>query len=136
MRFSLDIAPAYPPEAKLTRWRREVALDRGKREVVLTEDWALRESREPLRLDFVTPLRAGVSTPGRVWLSSPGGSAASVAGEHGHVLLYDAKIFVASVEEKVVDDGRLQPIWGDRLYRIVLTARERSLRGSHRIVVR
>ena len=36
----------------------------------------------------------------------------------------------------MVDDGRLQPIWGDRLYRIVLTARERSLRGSHRIVVR
>ena len=36
----------------------------------------------------------------------------------------------------MVDDGRLQPIWGDRLYRIVLTARERSPRGSHRIVVR
>ena len=35
----------------------------------------------------------------------------------------------------MVDDGRLQPIWGDRLYRIVLTARERSVRGSHRIVV-
>ena len=52
------------------------------------------------------------------------------------MLLYDPKLFVASVEEKVVDDGRLQPIWGDRLYRIVLTARERSLRGSHRIVVR
>ena len=43
---------------------------------------------------------------------------------------------MASVEEKVVTDGRLRPMWGDRLYRIVLTARERSLRGSHRVVVR
>jgi hypothetical protein len=35
-----------------------------------------------------------------------------------------------------VDDARLQPIWGDRLHRIVLTGRETATRGSHRIVVR
>ncbi len=136
VRFSLDIASAYPPAAKLTRWRREVTLDRKKREVVLAEDWALGESREPVRFHFVTPLRADLSTPGRIRLPLPGGSLASAAGESGHVLLYDANLFGASVEEKVVEDGRLQPIWGDRLYRIVLTARERSVRGSHRIVVR
>ena len=39
VRLSLDIAPAYPPEAKVTRWRREVVLDRRKGEVVLAEDW-------------------------------------------------------------------------------------------------
>jgi hypothetical protein len=136
VRFSLDLAPAYPVEAKLTRWRREVTLDRKKREVVLAEDWALAESREPIRLDFVTPLRADLSTPGRVVLARPAGAVPSAGGETGHVLLYDPKLFVASVEEKGVEDGRLQPIWGDRLYRIVLTARDRSLRGSHRIVVR
>jgi hypothetical protein len=136
VRFSLDLAPAYPVEAKLTRWRREVTLDRKKREVVLAEDWALAESREPIRLDFVTPLRADLSTPGRVVLARPAGAVPSAGGETGHVLLYDPKLFVASVEEKGVEDGRLQPIWGDRLYRIVLTARDRSVRGSHRIVVR
>jgi hypothetical protein len=132
VRFSLDLAPAYPPEARILRWRREVTLDRKKREVVLAEDWALGESREPIRLHFVTPRRAEVEVPGRVRLPLPG---ASPAGP-GHVLLYDPKLFVASVEEKVIDDGRLQPIWGDRLYRIVLVARERSRRGTHRIVVR
>jgi hypothetical protein len=136
VRFGLDIAPAYPPEARLVRWRREVTLDRKRREVVLAEDWALGESREPIRLHFVTPLGVDLATPGRVRLSLPGGSRASAGGEPGHVLLYDPKHFVASVEEKVIDDGRLQPIWGDRLYRIVLTARARSLRGSHRLVVR
>jgi hypothetical protein len=84
----------------------------------------------------VTPLRADLSTPGRIRLPLHGGSLASAGGELGHVLLYDAKVFGVSVEEKVVEDGRLQPIWGDRLYRIVLTAREPSVRGSHRIVVR
>jgi hypothetical protein len=132
VRFSLDIAPAYPPEAKLLRWRREVTLDRKKSQVVLAEDWALRESREPIRLHFVTPRRAEVEAPGRVRLPLPGGSSAGT----GHVLLYEPKLFAASVEEKVVDDGRLQPVWGDRLYRIVLTGRDRPLRGSHRVVVR
>ena len=136
VRLSLDLAPAYPPEAKVTRWRREVTLDRRRREVVLAEDWTLGESREPARLHFVTPLRADLTTPGRIALSLPGRPPVSAGGEAGHVLLYDAKRFAASVEEKVVDDGRLQPIWGDRLFRVLLTAREPSARGSHRIVVR
>jgi hypothetical protein len=136
VRFSLDIAPAYPPEAKVARWRREVNLDRKKREVVLTEDYALGEAREPVKLHFLTPLAADVATPGRVVLSGPGGALVSAGGEAGHVLLYDAKRFTASVEEKAVTDTRLRPVWGERLFRIVLTARERSARGSHRIVVR
>jgi hypothetical protein len=52
------------------------------------------------------------------------------------VLLYDGKRFTASVEEKAVTDARLRPVWGDRLFRIVLTARQSSRSGSHRVVVR
>jgi hypothetical protein len=136
VRFGLDIASAYPPEARVTRWRREVTLDRSKREVVLAEAWALGESREPVRLHFVTPLAVDVATPGRVVLSHPGRVPAPAGGEAGHVLLYDGRRFSASVEEKAVTDARLRPIWGDRLSRIVLTAREPSARGSHSIVVR
>jgi len=128
VRFSLDIAPAYPAEAGLVRWRRDVTLDRRKREVVLAEAYALREARDPVRLHFVTPLRADGATPGRVLLS--GGSAPA------HVLLYDPKLFVAAVEERAVDDARLRPVWGETLTRIVLTARGASPRGFHRVVVR
>jgi len=134
VRLSLDIAPAYPPEAKVTRWRREVVLDRKKREVVLAEEFALGEAREPVKLHFLTPLTPDVATPGRVLLSRPGGAPSSP--EAGYVLLYDGKRFTASVEEKAVTDGRLRPVWGDRLFRIVLTARESSRSGSHRVVVR
>ena len=136
VRFSLDIAPAYPPEAKVTRWRREVTLDRKKREVVLAEDYALGEAREGVRLHFVTPIAPDVSTPGCVALAGPGGGPASDGSVAGAVLLYDAGRFTASVEEKAVTDARLQPVWGNRLFRIVLTAREKVARGSHRLVVR
>jgi hypothetical protein len=136
VRLSLDIAPAYPAEAKVTRWRREVTLDRRKGEVVLAEDYALGEAIEPARLHFVTPRAADVSTPGRVLLSLPGGAPVLAGGGAGHVLAYDRKRFTASVEEQVVDDSRLRPIWGERLFRIVLTVREMTLRGSHRVTVR
>jgi hypothetical protein len=66
--------------------------------------------------------------PGRVLLS--GGSAPA------HLLLYDPKLFVATVEERAVDDARLRPVWGETLARIVLTGRGTSRRGSHRVVVR
>jgi hypothetical protein len=135
VRLSLDIAPAYPPEAQVARWRREVTLDRKKGEVVLAEDFALGEAREPVRLHFLTPLAADVATPGRVALSRPDRGPVSGRGGAGHVLLYDGTRFTARVEEKAVTDSRLRPIWGDRLFRIVLTARASPRRGSHRIVV-
>lgn len=136
VRLSLDIAPAYPAEAKVARWRREVTLDRRKREVVLAEDYALTEAREPVRLHFITPLAGDLSKPGRIVLAPPGGGPVLAGGEPRPVLLYDAGRFTASIEERAVTDSRLRPVWGGRLYRIVLTAHDRSLRGSHRMVIR
>jgi hypothetical protein len=135
-RFSLDIAPAYPTEARVNRWRRDVTLDRKKREVVLADDYALGEAREPVQLHFMTPLAPDVSRSGVVVLARSGRAPVSAGGEAGPVLLYQTKLFRASVEELPVTDTRLRPVWGDRLYRIVLTSRDRSKRGSHRLVVR
>ena len=120
----------------MTRWRREVVLDRKRHEVVLTEDYALGEARVPNRLHFVTPRVPDISTAGRVVLPSPTDTPTSPGMTGGHVLLYDAKRFTANVEEKPIQDSRLTPLWGDRLYRIVLTARNTERQGSHRIVVR
>jgi hypothetical protein len=128
VRLALDIAPAWPAEARVGRWRREVSLDRARGEVTIAEDYALAEAREPLRLTFMTPLAADVSRPGRVWLPDPGGAAQE--------LLYDPKRFAASVEERPLADARLRAAWGERLFRVQLVARDRRLRGSHRLVVR
>ena len=53
-----------------------------------------------------------------------------------YVLVYDARRFTAGAEEKAIADPRLLPVWGERLFRVVLTARDRAVRGAHRIVVR
>jgi hypothetical protein len=134
VRLSLDLAPAYPAEARLDRFRREVTLDRRRGEVVLAEDYGLGACREPLRLHLLAAAEPDARTPGRVALRTKGDE--RPAASPPYVLLYDAKHFAASVETKEIADGRLAPVWGDKLYRITLTVRACATEGRHRLVVR
>ena len=123
VRLSLDIAPAYPPEAKVARYRREVALDR-KRAARSSSPRSTRSEtcREPVRLHFLTPLAPDVATPGRVGSraraatpsSRPAGARAPLRREALH----------GERRGEGVTDARLAPVWGDRLFRITLTARD------------
>jgi len=140
-RLSLDLAPAYPPEAQVRRFRREVTLERRRGEVVLSEDYALGACREPLQLHFLAAAEPDASEPGRVVLR-PWRERSAAAGGEGSpadrpwVLAYDARQFDLRVEPKEIADERLTPVWGDRLYRIVLVARGCAASGRHRLVVR
>jgi hypothetical protein len=103
-----QLGMGWPAEANVASWRREVTLDRAKREVVLAERFAPGEAREPVRLHLLTPLAPDVSTPGRVTLARPATRRAPEAGAPPAVLLYDHGRFTARAEEKALDDARLR----------------------------
>jgi hypothetical protein len=128
VRFSLDIAPAWPAAAQVTKWKRDVVLDRAAHRVVIDEDYALAAAREPVRLNFLTPLAADVARPGRVLLTPEAGCSQEI--------LYDAERFRANVEERRFEDSRLNAVWGDRLFRVVLTGKDLQASGRHRLVIR
>jgi hypothetical protein len=126
--FTLDIAPAYPEEARVRSWTRTVTLERG-RHVELREAYLLNDFLEPVRLTLMTPLLALHTEPGTLILSesgSPGGR---------YVIRYDPAEFEPAVEEIAISDARLQPVWGDRLARIQLIGRSRELKGEYRITI-
>ena len=127
--LSLDLAPAYPSEAKVDKYLRTVSLDRGARTVSLDESYALREVTSPLRLNWMTPLAVDVSHAGEVRLRSP--DVASPA----FVLRYDPARFDATTEEIPIADARLRPIWGARMARVVLVAKHQTLRGEHHLTI-
>jgi hypothetical protein len=127
--MSLDIAAAYPAEAAVDRYERTMALDRRARTVSVDERYALREWKAPLRLSFMTPLRPDVSRAGEVRLGSADGSGSSF------VLRYDAAQFGATTEEIPIDDARLRPVWGDRLARVVLVSKDKTLRGEQHFTI-
>jgi len=112
--FALDLAPAYPPEAGITAWQRTCRLSRRERvEVEITDEFTLTAPTDALYLSLMTACLPVPVEAGLIVLSDP------YAGELH--LRHDPSL-MAGVELIAIDDDRLRPAWGDRLYRILLTA--------------
>ncbi|MDE5949154.1 MAG: heparinase II/III-family protein, partial [Prevotella sp.] len=110
--LTLDIAGAYPEEADVDSWKRTVSVKAGSVEV--TEDYRLRECREPVRLMLLTTIRPDASEAGLITLGD----------RH---MVYDARRLEASVEDiSPMTDALLQGVWGKEMFRIVLTARQKT----------
>lgn len=100
--LTLDIAGAYPAEAKVKSWKRTIS---SKKEgVTCTEEYELGEYREPTRLMFIA--------------LSPD------ALQHIH---FDANQMDATIDD-ISDklDPLLQGMWGKQMYRIVLSIKSQK----------
>jgi hypothetical protein len=129
--LTLDIAGAYPDEAGIDRWVRTVSLERG-HAVTIADDFALRGPSGSVRHHFITPSLVEVS-PGKVRLRSQplGDDRATASG----LLSFDAAAFDAAVEPVPIDDPRLRTVWGERLFRILLTSKGSSPAAATRFSV-
>ena len=125
VRFSLDIADAYPKEAQVKSWKRSLALNRG-RNVELEEAYTLNKFVEPFSLNFLTPIAADVSRAGVILFPFDGEML---------TLKYDKRAFDARIETIAIEDSRLGRSWGDELYRIVLTSKNKDISGDFRIKI-
>ena len=110
--LTLDIAGAYPAEAKVKSWKRTVSATKSG--VTVTEDYELDKYCQPTRLMFLT-LDAD-------------------ALKHLH---FDATQMEATVED-ISDklDPVLQGMWGKHMYRIVLTIRPGRLKNQIKYIIR
>ncbi len=129
--LSLDIAGAYPPEAKLKSWRRTTTLHRSK-DITVTESYELSAPAQEITLSFLTPCHVTVQ-PGEIRLGVsplPDDRATGAA-----TISYDAARLTATVEEVPITDERLRPVWGERLTRILLRAQNPALQDTWTWVV-
>lgn len=143
--FGLDIAGAYPAEAGVKSWQRRVRLVRGK-EVVIRDRYSLKEAKEDLGeharersltlslMSWRVPVleaagRIRLDVPGDVAAEDPGGPLNASAPKPLYIH-YDKARFRPEIETIPLEDPQLRSSWGDRLYRIVLTAKKTSLRGG------
>ena len=113
----------YPKEAQVKWWKRTVNVSRN-RQVEVTEDYRLSAWLAPAQLMFVTPVRPSVEQKGRVTLGS-------------HGIDYDSHWLEPSVEdisEKL--DPVMRQMWGDHLYRIVLTVKKNNLKAKLKYTIR
>lgn len=122
MHFALDIAGAYPPEAGVKKWQREIDFQR-KKSINLTESYELAAVSGETSLFFMTPCTPNTDQKGQVQLRD-------ASGAFTMVLEYDAKQVEASSESITVEDLRLQSVWGDQLYRVQLKLKNPKTKGA------
>lgn len=110
----MDLAGAYPPDAKINSWRREMRLHRSDDLglVELADTWDL--DGDPTALVWHLIVNEAVTVDGRRVLVGDRGSRRL---EITTSLALDVR-----VERIVLDDERLTTVWGDELHRLVFTA--------------
>jgi hypothetical protein len=119
--LSLDLAAAYPPEAGVRAWHRELRLERRPTgRITVLDAWALDTAR-PLTLHLLTSQPVSMSAPGVLRLGGPGPALA---------VRYDAQAFDCQLDERPLDDPLLSEAWGPVLRRIRLTLREARAKGA------
>ena len=118
--FTADIAKAYPEEAAVDSWIRAYQLQKNR--LVITDDYRLKMKKAPNQLNFMTWGNVDISEKGRIKLHINKVKA---------TLSYDANVFKPTVEAVELTDQRLSKVWGDRIYRITLTANDQALSGQY-----
>jgi hypothetical protein len=108
----VDLAPAYPTQAGVRQWKRELTLDRSRNAVHLREEFVL-EKESPVMLSLMTP---------RLPTLQHGGILLHIDGKSNVLLTYDPDNLNASVEKIPLTDASLKHSWGENIYRIQLTS--------------
>lgn len=110
--LTLDIAGAYPVEAAVKSWKRTVlAMKSG---ISMTEDYELSEYRQPTCLMFMT-----------------------LDPEALQRIHFDANQLSATIED-ISDklDPLLQHMWGQKMYRIILTVKSTKTKNKIKYTIR
>jgi hypothetical protein len=121
--FRLDIGAAYPREAGIEAWRRALRFDRAKNEIEIRDAYVLQRDGGKVAFTLMTPCSVAQSAPGELTLSE--GLLKS-----GTVKVRHAKELTVKTEPVSTMDARLRPIWGDQIYRVLLSAESLPAKGE------
>lgn len=119
--FYTDISKAYPEEAAVSKWIRSYKLQKGN--LLISDEFALDEAKAANRINFLTWGDVDVSHKGVVNITVNG---------VGAQLKYDSNQFDASIETINLTDARLSNVWGDKIYRVSLTAKKLVKSGIYK----
>jgi hypothetical protein len=119
--YLLNLTKAYPEEAMVEDYMRAVEL-KGE-EVKINDVFTLKKFIEPTRLYFMTTVKPELKK-GKIVLGN-------------HSLSYPYKILTAEVEDcsSMLDDI-LKGMWGENLYRIVLTTKKKEKKREIELIIK
>ncbi|WP_321476370.1 heparinase II/III family protein [uncultured Paludibaculum sp.] len=119
--FGLEMQHAYPPEAGVQSWRRQMRLDRAANSIAIEDQFRLSRNQS-LELSLISIRLPREVAPGEVHL------------EGGFILKYDPALR-AVIDQHSAADARLRPIWGSTVHRIRLTTNTPPLEGRYTVTI-
>jgi hypothetical protein len=105
--FSADIAAAYPKEAGIDKWIRAIRLERGSDRILVNDRYTLRAGDGKVTMSLMTPRQARTDR-GRIDLDGV------------NVTIDGPATPRVEVQEVDTTDARLRPIWGPRIFRVLV----------------
>jgi hypothetical protein len=112
----LDLAAAYPETAEVKQWKRSLDFYPEKESLTLTESYQLKKFQQASVLNFMT---AEAVQQGHGELTF---------GKTGLAMQYDPLKFEVKIVEKLLEDQRLKNSWGEKVYRVELRFKSKSLK--------
>ena len=125
LRFQADIAGAYPEEAMVQNWYRTFSFERGMA-LTITEDFRLNAKQGETSVNFMTCLIPEQGTDGLVRLKGQ---------DFTLLLKYDTKRTELKIEEKHIEDARLNNYWGESVYRLVFIYKKEKLNDQVEFII-
>jgi Heparinase II/III-like protein len=120
VKFSLDIAGAYPPEAKLVHWLRTITFERDAQYIQVEDRYELSAPARELTLSLLTPCKVQLGQPGELLLMPQplAGGRQSGSGK----IAFDSECLAVTTENIPIGDNQLRQVWGEQLVRILFKA--------------
>jgi hypothetical protein len=123
--FSVNIAHAYSQKAGVKSWiRKYKVISNG---LSVSDNFELSKTESPIEIHFLTWGDIDTTVPGKVSIHVQDKKAE---------LDYDKDVFTASAESIHLDDTKLRNVWGEKIYRISLKAKNSVLNGNYRYDIR
>lgn len=125
MKFSTNIATAYPKEANVKKWLRSYTLNKSM--LTIEDQFELGTINAPNQVNFITWGDIDISRPGEIFVTIKGQKVS---------LTYDKNTFTPSVETIALDDSRLSDVWGKKIYHISLDTKKMPQSGAYKFQVK
>jgi hypothetical protein len=120
--LGMELANAYPAEAKLRSWKRTVKLDRISNVVEINDNYLLGVQVSDITLSLMTCCTVAQSGKGELTLLSPRGAPPTI-------ITFDPTLLTAKVETISLDNSELLANWGKQVSRILLKTSGASTAG-------
>jgi len=111
--LAMELAKAYPPEARLKSWRRTVKLDLANNTIEIKGGYFLTEPVSDITLNLMTACTIKESGKGQLTLISSQGAPPTL-------ISFDANLLTPTVETIPLENTELKRNWGNQIYRIQL----------------